>query len=169
MAVGAFQGHLTAYVAKQLVRTVLSPSSLNMVMMVSLEYPLDDIQTISDSISTLAFDYRTAILSSFNLPTDILLSIVQEYNPTPQLMANPSGVKGGTKLSHLLRENTSLKTLILDIPLDKDELDGIIDSLKHNHSLESLQLSRMFHYHYYSESEKQALDPHVIYMHRYPI
>ena len=159
LAVGG--GHLTAVVAKQLVRTVLSPSSLNMVSIVGFEYPLDDMQTISDSISTLAFDYRTELLSSVDLPPYILWSIVQEYTPTPRLTANPSGVKGGTKLSHILRENTSLKTLILDIPLDKDELDDIIDSLKDNHSLESLQLSMTFHFHYYSESEKQALDPPV--------
>ena len=58
---------------------------------------------------------------------------------------NPLWVKGGTKLSHVLRENTSLKTLELHIPLDNDEVQDILDSLKDNHSLERLELCEECH------------------------
>ena len=134
---------LATDVVNQLVRTVLSPSSLNTVTIWDCEYPLDGIETISDNISSLTF---------------------QQYpgeSPHPSA-ANPSKVKGGTNLSHILRGNTSLKVLILDIPLDKDEVHDIIDSLKDNHSLERLVLSEFYHSQYFSESERQALDPRLI-------
>ena len=137
-------GSLPADVIKQLVTTVLSPSSLEIVRIEDCKYPLDDIDIetiISDSISFLLFTHNPY---HANQPT-----------------RNPSRVKGGTKLSHILRRNTSLKELILDIPLDKDEVHDIIDSLKDNHSLERLWLSRRYHSQYFSESEQQALDPHI--------
>ena len=83
---------------------------------------------ISDNISSLTFYYH---------PFDLKL-ITSPHQPT----ANPSRVKGGTKLSHILRGNTSLKYLTLKIALDKDEVHDIIDSLKDNHSLERLVLSK---------------------------
>ena len=122
---------LATDVVNQLVRTVLSPSSLNTVT--CTVHDCDDlggIETISDSISTLRFYSRD---------------------------------KGGTKLSHILRGNTSLKELTLIIPLDKDEVHDIIDSLKDNHSLWRLELSWSYHYQYLSESEIQALDPCVFF------
>ena len=137
--------YLAADVANQLPRTVLSPSSLNTVIVQSCEYPLHDIETISDSISTLIFEYPYS-----------------KWNTSPNpLTANSSRVKGGTKLSHILRENTSLKELKLHIPLDKDEVQDIIDSLKDNHSLEGLWLSKKYHSHYFSELEQEKLDPRV--------
>ena len=126
-------------VAKELVKTVLSPSSLDTVTVWGCEYPLDDIETISVSINSLTFYYPL-------------------LNP---LMAYPSRVKGGTKFSHILRENTSLKVLELDIPLDKDEVQDIIHSLKDIHSLVKLKLSRKYHSQFFSESEQQALVPRV--------
>ena len=131
-------------VVNQLVRTVLSPSSLNTVAIEGCEYPLDGIETISDNISSLTFYFP-------NL----------ERNTSPHPLT--SGVKGGTKLSHILRENASLKYLKLQIPLDKDEVYDIIDSLKDNHSLERLDLSDKFHSNsqYFSESEQQTLDLRV--------
>ena len=118
---------LATDVVNQLVRTVLSPSSLNTVIIGGYKCPLDGIETISDNISSLIFHYPPRGLKIFPSP----------HQPT----ANPSRVKGGTKLSHILRGNTSLKELSLDIPLDKDEVHDIIDSLKDNHSLEGLWLS----------------------------
>ena len=136
---------LATDVVNQLVRTVLSPSSLNTVTIWDCEY---GIETISVNISSLIFQ---------QLP-----HLGQELNISPRpLTANPSRVKGGTKLSHILRGNTSLKELSLTIPLDKDEVHDIIDSLKDNHSLERLWLSEEYHYHYFSKSEQQALDPRV--------
>ena len=158
----------TADVAEQLVRTVLSTSSLNEVTIMGFEYPLDGIQAISNSISTLMFNFEIQLLLSASVHDDIddhslliFKKMFKLYTPTHRLTANPSRVKGGTKLSHILRENKSLKKLSLKIPLDKDELDDIIDSLKDNHSLESLQLSQGFHSDYFSESEQAALDPPV--------
>ena len=52
-----------------------------------------------------------------------------------------------------------MKELTLHIPLDKDEVHDIIDSLEYNHSLERLELSVRYHSQYFSESERQALDP----------
>ena len=131
---------------------MLSPSyaSLNTVRIFDCEYPLDGIETISVSLSSLIFR---------QLP-----DLKQEQNTSPRpLTANPSRVKGGTKLSHILRGNTSLKELILHIPLDKDEVHDIIDSLKDNHSLERLVLPWRYHSQYFSESERQALDPNVVF------
>ena len=144
LGVGGSHGPpLATDVANQLVRTVLSSSSLNTVTIRDCEYPLDGIETISDSLSDLTFYYCKKSTSS--------------HQPT----ANPSRVKGGTKLSHILRGNTSLKELTLYIPLDKDEVHDIIDSLKDNHSLERLVLSKKYHSQYFSELELQALDPRV--------
>ena len=140
---------LAADVVKQLVRTVLSPSSLNTVTIQANEYPLDDIETniISFSISSLSLYYP---------PPHSKLSTSSRL-----LTANRSIVKGGTKLSYFLRENT-LKELILLIPLDKDEVQDILNSLKDNHSLERIWLSKEYHSHYFSELERQAWDPRVI-------
>ena len=71
------------------------------------------------------------------------------------------GIKGGTKLSHILRENRSLRDLTLHIPLDKDEVHDIIDSLKDNHSLERLVLSHAYHSQYFSLKEQQELDHRI--------
>ena len=145
---GSHRPPLATDVSNQLVRTVLSPSSLNRVIIWKCEYPLDGIETINDSISSLSF------IQPFDLKWE------QNTSPHP-LTANPSRVKGGTKLSHILRGNTSLKELRLHIPLDKDEVCDIIDSLKDNHSLWWLELSEIYHSQYFSESERQALDPRV--------
>ena len=124
---GSLSGPLAADVEKQLVRTVLLPSSLNIVTIRYCEYPLDDIETISDNILTLTFKDK------------------QNISPHP-LTADPSRVKGGTKLSHIFRKNTSLKELKLHIPLDKDEVHDILDSLKDNVSLEKMELyEKTFH------------------------
>ena len=139
---GSYSSPLATDVANQLVRTVLSPSSLNRVGIGGCGYPLDCIETISDNISSLAFYH----------------SRDSKLNTSPRLpTANPSKVKGGTKLSHILRWNTSLKRLKLIIPLDKDEVYDIIDSLKDNHSLEWLVLPEEYHSQYFSELEQKAL------------
>ena len=127
----------------QLIRTVLSPSLLDTVTVYSCEYPLDSIETISDSISNLGFD-----------------SISKQNTPTNPLTANSSGVKGGKKWSHILRKYTSLKELELRIPLDKDEIHDILDSLKDNYSLKTLWLSEGYHSHHFTKL-KQPLDPRI--------
>ena len=92
---------LATDVANQLVRTVLSPSSLNIVTIEDCEYPLDGIETISDSIFELSFYYHLDL----------------KLNTSPHsLTTNSSRVKSGTKLSHILRGNTSLKELTLHMP-----------------------------------------------------
>ena len=135
---------LATDVVNQLVRTVLSPSSLNTVTIGGCEYPLDGIETISTSISSLTFQH---------IPSDLIWN-TSPHPPTAR-------VKGGTKLSCILRENASLKELKLYIPLDIDELHYIIDSQRYNHSLEGLMLSEEYHSQYFSESER-ALLPHRV-------
>ena len=141
---GSYGPPLAVDVANELVRTVLSPSSLNAVTVEGCEYPLDGIETISDNISDLTFYYRLKL-----------------NTPPHQPAANTRRVKGGTKSSHILRRNTSLRVLRLQIPLDRDQVYDIIDSLKDNHSLERLVLSNLYHSQYFSESERQAVYPRV--------
>ena len=160
------ESYLTgSQVKKRLVRTVLSPSSLNTVIIVG-HYPLDDIETISDSINSLTFCCEEDHAFTFeedDISVSWHLSGIMPYLSRVTSSLNPLWVKGGTKLSHILRENTSLKEVKLHIPLEKDEVQDIIDSLKDNHSLKKLELSTNYHSQYFSESEKQALDPRVIY------
>ena len=152
------------HVFQQLVRTVLSPSSLKTLYIYYFSTsPLDynDIGTISRNLSTLAlFDQSFSLLmSSFSqFPSSSSAQSVS-MNIPEQPTAN-LGVKGGTKWSHILRENTSLKVLKLQIPLDRDEVHDIVHSLEDNHSLEKLVLSKK-HFQYFSESERQALDPRI--------
>ena len=61
-------------------------------------------------------------------------------------------------MSHLLRENKSLKHLVLNGPLDDDEVYDLLHSLEDNHSLEELVIYKCLHAHYFTE---QALDPRV--------
>jgi len=128
-----------ADVERQLVGAVVSPSSLNTVGIYGCEYPTDGIETISENIFYLTFKY-----------------------PPLHLKRNSIGVKGGTKLSHILRENASLKKLTFDIPLDENEVHDIIATLRHNHSLERLALSKAYHSQYFSG--QQALDPRVTFL-----
>ena len=139
---------LEADVVKQLVKGVLAPSSLKTVTIRGCFYPLDYIEAISTTISSLTFECFMR-LDSLNMPPRV----------------NPRRVKGGTKLSHILRRNRSLKELKLHIPLDKDEIHDIIDSLKDNRSLERLWLSEEYHSQYFSESEKQAMDTRITLAH----
>ena len=53
---------------------------------------------------------------------------------------DPSGIKYGTKLSQILRMNTSLKGLHVDMTLDKNEVCDILHSLEDNHTLEILEI-----------------------------
>ena len=143
---GSDESPPATYVAKQLVRTVLSPSSLDTVVIMGCKYPLDDIKIIF-GISSLKFVWSSFM--DWNL-----------WDSPRSPTANHRKVKGSTKLSTILRKNTSLKYLELCIPLHKDELHDVIDSLKDNHSLKRLQLAKN-HSRYFENSEKQALDPRV--------
>ena len=60
--------------------------------------------------------------------------------------ANPSGVKGGTRLGNFLRRNTSLKHLKLFFRLDNDEVHDIVESMEDKHTLEVLELSEEYRY-----------------------
>ena len=123
----------------QLGRMVLSSSSLSTldVHVPSSVSPLDYIETISDSLTRLVFWSPGA--SSEQLPTELSCS----------------------KLSNILKENTTLKELWLRIPLGNIEVRAIVESLKHNHTLTLLRLSEEYHSQYFSESERQALDHRI--------
>ena len=124
---------------QQLVRMVLSPSSLERVevQVPSSVSPLNHIETISDSLTSLWF--RSEDASSEQLPTELSCST----------------------LSNILKESTTLKVLVFDIPLGNTEVRAIVESLKHNHTLTQLWLSRRRHSQYFSESERQALDHRI--------
>ena len=178
--------YLNECVVEQLIKQfVMSPSSLHTVTIRDYN-PIDDIETISLNISTLVFKHDPEFFfdisddssdDSTPLTTDDSTPLTADDSTpltaddsTPltagdltPLTANPTRVKGGTKLSNILRENTSLKHLELHIPLDKDEVQNIIDSLKDNHYLKRLELSEEYHSHYFSESEHHALDPRIIF------
>ena len=124
---------------QHLVRMVLSPSSLERVQVwvPSSVSPLDNIETISDNLTRLEF--WSLGTSSEQLPTELSCS----------------------KLSNILKENTTLKELRLHIPLGNTEVRAIVESLKRNHTLTELELSRTYHFQYFSESERQALDHRI--------
>ena len=118
---------------------VLSPSSLKTleVWVPSSVSPLDNIETISDGLTWLQF--RSEGASYEQLPTELSCS----------------------KLSNILKENTTLKVLELHIPLGNTEVRAIVESLKHNHTLTELWLYEEYHSQYFSESERQALDHRI--------
>ena len=126
-----------------LVRTALSPSSLREVRLwvPSSLSPLDYVETISDNLITL--DFRSPGVY---------------YK---QLSTNLTG-KGGIKLSNILKENTTLKELQLDIPLQNFEVRANIESLKINDTLTELRLSKRYHSQYFSELEQKTLDCRIM-------
>ena len=124
----------------QLVRTVLSPSSLRdlTVCVPSSASPLDHINTFNVSLKRLGLLSRGA--------------------PSPQ---QPSEVRGGIRFSNILKENKTLKELDLYIPLEETEVRAIVDSLKINHTIAELGLLKGYHSQYFSESERKALDKRI--------
>ena len=127
----------------QLVQTLLLPFTLEILYLVICDASeLDYIRSLSDSITSLLF-YSAPWLCRSNERITI------------------NTVKGGTTLSHILRKNTSLRCLVLAIPLDEDEVYDLVHSLKDNHSLKELVLFEEYHAQYFSESERQALDPRI--------
>ena len=87
-----------------------------------IEYPptvLDYVDDIAENISILHLD----------LPAPLLRTHPTVY---------PSGIKYGTKLSQILRMNTSLKELHVSMRLGKHEVCDILHSLEDNHTLEKL-------------------------------
>ena len=147
LRVGVTRWTLPPEVNKQLVRTVLSPSSLEIVYIFDTgehePYVLDYVVSVSDSIASLAF-YQSHTHKHTNMSSKI-----------------PSKTKGGTKLSHILRKNTSLRQLALIVPLDKDEVDELVQTLEANHSLEELVFYEMYHAEYFPDAERPALDPRI--------
>ena len=153
------------HVFHELMRTVLSPSSLetlNIHYFSTFRLDYNDIGTISGNLSTLALlDWSSSHLLEFSFPQLPSSSSAQSVSMnTPEQPISNLGVKGGTKWRHILRENTSLRELWLHIPLDRDEVYDIVHSLEDNHSLEKLSLFKE-HSQHFSESERQALDPRI--------
>ena len=108
---------------------------------------LDNVDDIAENISILHLDVPL-------LSTD----------PT----IDPSGIKYGTKLSQILRMNTSLKELYVDMTLDKNEVCDILHSLEDNHTLEKLEITEddyhdpTFMYSVQSHSHAQDSDSHTL-------
>ena len=129
----------------ELVRTLLLPSSLQALSFLRFPTTLNDIVTISDNIHSLYLQYDSCL----------------EDESLPASSDITSQIKGGTKLSHILRTNTSLRQLALLVPLDEEELHDILHSLNANCSLEVLVLSDDYHSEYFSELEQEEIDPRI--------
>ena len=145
-------GDMSAECVHQMVRTVLSQSSLRtlLVFVPKSVSPLDYIETISDSLTELTF----LTDSSSGGPNPNLPS-------SQPLSAHICECFSSTKLCDIMKMNTTLKELALIIPLEKNEVYDIIKSLQHNHTLTTLKLSQEYHSHYSSESEQPALDNRI--------
>lgn len=135
-------------VLKHLMKAVLASSSVEILYIRTnpSTSPLNHIETISDSITTLQF---TSFYESS--------SFLDEDNTSHEQLT----IKGGKKLSYILRRNLSLKELWLEIALDNDELNDIIQSLEENHTLKRLVLYRRRHSQYLSQTEHE-LDSRII-------
>ena len=109
-----------AEVYQKLGRSLLSSTSLERLTMYNFSRTvLDSIDDISDNISTLNLDFLPRTDFSWWSTAD---------------------PKYGTKISHILRGNTSLKELRLKMQLYKDEVCDILHSVEDNHTLEKLVL-----------------------------
>ena len=131
---------MSAECVQQLVKKVLLPSSLRKLDMhlPSSISPLGYMQTISDNITRLRF--LSPITASFEqLPTGLSCSM----------------------LSNILKDNTTLKVLRLQIPLGNKEVKEVVKSLEYNLTLTELRLPRRYQSLYFSESERQALDHRI--------
>ena len=116
---------------QHLMRTVLSPSSLTRLWLeVHKSFsPLVHIETISDNLSDL----------------DIHTQMLEVHTTAPS--ARPSS----TALANALESNTTLKRLHLQMPLKREEVLEIVESLNQN---SMLTLSDK----YFSETERNALE-----------
>ena len=134
---------------QQLVRMVLAPSSLRRLEVhVPLSAsPLNYIETISDSLTWLEF--YSGVDPGISLGEQLVL------------LSKSLKFWSREKLSNILKNNTTLKVLVLFIPLGNMEVRAIVESLKHNHTLTELRLSEWYHHQYFSESERQALDHRI--------
>lgn len=136
-------------VLKHLMKAVLAPSSLETLYIRTnpSTFPLNHIETISESITTLQF---TSFYESSSFLDDDNGACLEQLT-----------IKGGTKLSCILRQNFSLKELWLEIALDKEELNDVIQSLEENHTLKRLVLYKRRHSQYLSQLEKHELDSRI--------
>ena len=137
-------------VLRQIIQVVLSPSSLCSVYIRTnpSTRPLDHIEMISESITTLQF-------TSF-------YEIFDEEESSLKISREKNTLNGGIKFGNILRKNTSLKELWLELSLNSDELHSVVKSLEENSSLEKLILYRRRHSMYFSEEEQKLLDPRVV-------
>ena len=144
-------------VLSQIVKVVLSPSSLRSVYIRTNPFtrPLDHIEVISESITTLQF---TSFYEAFSMMDN------EELSPATgaeEEISNNS-VKEGLKFCHVIQNNTSLKELWLELSLDREVIHSIVNSLKDNNSLVRLILYRRRHSKYFTDEEIEAMDPRII-------
>ena len=167
----------------KLLRALRQHETLKTLDMNGIEIGMEDVAALSDLIQSPG-SLRELTVGEFQ-PLDVFQQLVRKVLSTSSLetlhithlrpiplqldhkeihSANSrrhlSFSSDGTKLSDILRENTSLKVLKLLIPLDRDEVRDIVHSLEDNHSLVMLWLFKE-HSQYFSESERQALDPRI--------
>ena len=151
-------------VLRQLIKGILSPSSLQSVYIRTnpSTRPLDHIEKISSSITTLQFTSFYEV-GSDDEDDDEERDDQQEFLSNPDLRSSlKKTAKGSTNFGNILRKNRSLKELWLELSLDRDELHCIVHSLEENTSLERLILYRRRHSNYFSQAEREVMDPRVV-------
>ena len=140
----------TPEVLSELIKVVFSISSLESLYIRTNPdtRPLAHIKSISKHITTLQF-------TSFY---EVSSSNFDDEHTTSEL---EQPINSGANFANILRKNTSLKELWLELSLDSDEVRSIVESLKENTYLEKLILYRRRHSQYFSESEIQNMDSRV--------
>ena len=138
LTIGSHQG-MSLECLQQLLKRLLVPSSLIKlkVWVPSSASPLAYIETISDNLTSLGLWSEDA--SHEHLATEL-------------------------SCSRILKDNKTLKVLMLIIPLEDNELRAIAKSLEDNHTLATLWLCEAYHCKYFSKAAKKALDHRIKWM-----
>ena len=120
-------------------------------------HSLEDNHTLEKLVVSLTSHYR----SRCRFLKPVTTQLASEHLPA----ANPSRVKGGSRLGNFLRKNTSLKHLKLLFELDNDEVRDIVESMEDNHTLEVLELSEEYQYLYMCSSMSKE-EPRISWIRR---
>ena len=134
---------------KQLLTTILSPSSIQE-LRIAVPYFLSPMShlphTLSDNLLTLGFFTTISPPASNQLMQNTKESVDDKCNKY---------------IWDILKENETLESLMLDIPLDKPSIMNILNSLEENDTLAELWLSEHHHFNFFSQSERQELDDRI--------
>ena len=124
-------------------------------MILRPDLPRESYQKLGRSLLSSRSSLRALHIEEFPPAVLDCVDDIAENISTPHLnlplvktqpKVHPSGIKYGTKLSQILRMNTSLKELRVGMTLDKNEVCDILCSLEDNHTLEKLEIREQYRY-----------------------